>query len=72
MLTRAMVQQKLLKNLTRCVKFLEEKSGDAMEIVEEKYMLREHLKALQQSFNGERWKAERGPKTIQVSHKDLK
>ena len=51
---RTMVQQNLLKNLTSCVKYRKTKKCDAMEIGEERDMLREQLKDLQQNFNEER------------------
>ena len=46
--------------------------GDVMKIGEEWDMLMEQLKALQQIFNEERVKAEKGAKTIQVPQKYLK
>ena len=48
------------------------KKGDVIKVGEERDVLMEKLKALQQSFNGERVKSEKDAKTIQVLQKDLK
>ena len=71
MLPNTMVQQKLLKNFTSCVK-LWKKKGDVMEVGEEQDMLMEKLKKPQQSFKEEREKSEKGSETFQVLQKDLK
>ena len=51
---------------------LELKKGDVIEIGEERDILMEQLKALQQRFNEEITKSDKGSKTIKVPHKDLK
>ena len=68
LLPSTMLQQKILKKLTNCIKHWNKK-GDAMEIGEEKYMLREQPKTLQHSFNEERGKAYKGAKTIPLNYK---
>ena len=50
MLPSTMVQQKLLKNLTSCVKFWGG-GDDVMEIGEYQYMLMEQLKEFKHKFN---------------------
>ena len=51
---------------------LEEQTGDAMNIGEERDVLRRKVKALQWGFNEERSKSYKGSKTIQLVQKYLK
>ena len=69
MIPRTMVQHKLLKNFTSCVKLWMKKS-DVMEIGEEQYILIEKPRALQQNL------MRRGKKLIKenklIQHKIIK
>ena len=51
---------------------MEDKRGDVMEIGDERAMLMEQLKELQQSFNKDGKNSDKGAKTIQILKKDLK
>ena len=51
---------------------MKDKKGDVMEIGKEQDTLMEKLKALQQIFDEEKGKAQKGAKTIQVPQKYLK
>ena len=72
MLSRTMVQQKPLKNLTSSIKLWEKKNVVLCKLMNNKTDLWGKLKSLQHSCNDEMEKSEKGAETIQVLHKDLK